>query len=130
MLIPADGPTTVAILGENPVVGNALESLLRFADYGARFFPGYPADPAESLEGARVALILPTSSTRRGEALIAHIRSHPATADLRVIELITTPNGERNGHTRLPWPCSLEVLKRSIEAALPEDSGTHPPAET
>jgi hypothetical protein len=127
MLKPDDGPTIVAILGEDSVVGNALESLLRFADYGARFFPGYPAEP---LEGARVALILPISSTRRGEALITRIKSHPATANIRVIELVVTPSsGERNGHIRLPWPSSLEELKLSIEAALPEDSGTHPPAE-
>jgi hypothetical protein len=125
MLKPDDGPTIVAIIGEDSVVGNALESLLRFADYGARFFPGYPA---ESLEGARVALILPASISRRGEALIGRIKSHPATAHLRVIELITTPNGERNGHIHLPWPCKLEELKRSIEAALLEDSGARPPA--
>jgi hypothetical protein len=121
-----EGPTTVAILGENPVVGNALESLLRSTDYAARFFREYLPDPAEPFEGARVALILPTLSTTRNEALIAGVRSHPATMDLPVIELITTPNGEPYGHTRLPWPCSLEELKRSIEAALPGGNGSQP----
>ena len=93
MLNPAEGPTTVAILGENPVVGNALESLLRSTDFAARFFPEYLPNSTEPFEGARVALILPALSTRRNEALIAGIRSHPATVDLPVIELITTPNG-------------------------------------
>jgi hypothetical protein len=124
MLTRADVPTTVAILGENPVVGNALESLLRSADYAARFFPEYLPDSAEPFEGARVALIMPALSTKRNAGLIAGIRSHPATVDLPVIELITTPNGEPYGHTRLPWPCGLEELKRSIEAALPHGSGS------
>jgi hypothetical protein len=124
MLKPAEGPTIVAILGENPVVGNALESLLRSADYAARFFPEYLPDSTEPFEGAGVALILPGSSAKRNEALIAGIRSHPATVDLQVIELITTPNGERNGHTRLPWPCGLEQLKRSIRAALTHGTGS------
>jgi hypothetical protein len=124
MLKPAEGPTIVAILGENPVVGNALESLLRSADYAARFFPEYLPDSTEPFEGAGVALILPGSSAKRNEALIAGIRSHPATVDLQVIELITTPNGEPYGHTRLPWPCGLEQLKRSIRAALTHGTGS------
>jgi len=124
MLKPVDGPTTVAILGENPVVGNALESLLRSADYAARFFLEYLPDSAEPFEGAETAIILPASNTKRNKALIAGIRSHPATVDLPVIELITTPNGEPYGHTGLPWPCSLEELKRSIEAVLSHGTGS------
>ncbi len=124
MLNPVDRPAIVAILGENPVVGNALESLLRSADYSARFFPEYLPDSAEPFDGARLALILPASSARRNEALIAGIRSHPATVDLPVIELITTPNGEAYGHTRLPWPCGLEQLKQCISAALPHVTGS------
>ena len=119
MLKPADGPAIVAILGENPIVGNALESLLRSADYAARFFPEYLRDSAEPFEGAKTVLILPGSSSRRIEALIEEIRNHPATVDLPVIELITAPNGKQHGHTRLAWPCSLEQLKQSITAALP-----------
>ena len=43
MLKPAEGPTTVAILGENPVVGNALESLLRFHRFRRAILPRIPA---------------------------------------------------------------------------------------
>jgi hypothetical protein len=121
-----DESTTVAILGENPVVGKALESLLLSSNLGARFFFDYPTGTAEPLGGARVALVLPASSTERGEALMKRIRSSPATANLPIIELITTPGEERNGHTRLPWPCSLQELERSIEAALPKKPGIEP----
>jgi hypothetical protein len=124
MLKPAEGPTTVAILGENPVVGNALESLLRSTDFAARFFSEYLPTSAEPFEGARVALILPALSSKRNEALIAGIRSHPATVDLPVIELITAPNGRPHEHIRLPWPCGLEELIRNIEAALPQGCGS------
>ena len=126
MLKPTDRSTTVAILGENPVVGKALESLLLSSNLGARFFFEYPSGSAERLGGARVALVLPASSTERGQALMRRIRSCSATEGIPIIELITTPDEERNGYTRLPWPCSLQELKRSIEAALPEDSGSVP----
>lgn len=126
MLNPTDESTTVAILGENPVVGKALETLLLSSDLGARFFFDYPTDPAAPLGGARVALVLPASSTERGEALMKRIRSNLATADLTIIELITSPDAEHNGHTCLPWPCSLQELKRSIEAALPKNPGIEP----
>jgi hypothetical protein len=124
MLKPAEGPTTVAILGENPVVGKALESLLLSSDLGARFFFEYPTGSVEPLGGAKVALVLPALSTERREVLMRRIRSSPATADLPIIELITTPDEVHNGHTRLPWPCGLEELKRSIEAALPHGNGS------
>ena len=59
MLKTTDGPTTVAILGGNPVVGKAVESLLRASDYAARFFSKPLIESDEPLGGARVALILP-----------------------------------------------------------------------
>jgi hypothetical protein len=119
MLKPTEGPATVAILGGNPVIGKALESLLRSADYVARFFSEYPEGDAEPLGGARVALILPAVSSRHQEDLINLIRTTPSTTDLPVIELITTPTENGNGHvTRVPWPCSIEDLRRSIDEKL------------
>jgi hypothetical protein len=108
------GSNVVAILGGSSVVGRALESLLRPAGYDARFFPEHSAGLAGTLGGASVALILPSLNTRRKEALIARL-----TADLPIIELAPHPDRVRNGQrTIVPWPCSLEELERSIEAAL------------
>ena len=119
MLNPTEGPATVAILGGNAVIGKALESLLRSADYVARFFSEYPEEEAEPLGGAKVALILPALSSRHQESLIALIRNTPSTTNLPVIELITTPNPNGNGQvTRVPWPCSMEDLRRSIDETL------------
>ena len=125
MLEPADGQVTVAILGGNPVVGKALESLLRSADYGVLFFSEHLAESAELPGDVRVALVMPDLNTERSEALITRVRSTSATADLPIIELITNPNGQQNGHRiHVPWPCSVEELKQSIEAALSNGSKT------
>lgn len=116
MVNPSEGPATVAILGGNAVIGKALESLLRSADYVARFFSEYPEKEVDPLGGAKVALILPSLSSRHQESLITLIRD---TTNLPVIELITTPNENGNDQiTRVPWPCSIEDLRRSIDEQL------------
>lgn len=126
MLNPAEGPATVAIFGGNAVIGKALESLLRSADYVARFFSEYPEEDVEPLGRAKVALILPALSSRHHESLISLIRDTPSTTDLPVIELITTPNEDGNDRiTRVLWPCSMEDLRRSIDEKLlgdPQDA--------
>ncbi|HJQ28380.1 MAG TPA: hypothetical protein VJ827_03510, partial [Rubrobacter sp.] len=108
--------------GGNAVIGKALESLLRSVDYVARFFSEYPEEDVEPLGGAKVALILPALSSRHQESLMALIRDTPSTADLPVIELVTTPNENGNDQiTRVLWPCSMEDLRRSIDEKLIED---------
>lgn len=87
---------TVAILGGNPMVGKALESLLRSADYVVRFFSEHLSESPDPLQGASIALILASSSNRNREALIENIRSVPATANLPIVELITIPNTEQD----------------------------------
>jgi hypothetical protein len=119
MLRPARGPATIAILGGNPVIGKALESLLASTDYVARFFSEYPEGDAEPLKGARVALLLPASSGGRQEALKVQIKNTPSTMNLPVIELTTIPNDNAQG-ILVPWPCSIEDLRRSIEETLQE----------
>src|SRR5919107_3171967 len=102
MLEPAGGQATIAILGGDPVIGRALESLLASADYVARYFSEYPEGDAEQLGGAHVALVLPASGSKRQEALIHLIKTNLSTTDLPVIELTTTPN-ENGQSITVPW---------------------------
>lgn len=118
-------PPTVAIIGGSPVVGKALESLLESTDYGVRFFPENLAGSAELPAGVRVVLVMPALSNQRSDALITRLMSASGTACPPIIELITTPNGHHNGHRiYVSWPCSVEELKQSIEAALANGSKT------
>jgi hypothetical protein len=114
---PAEGPATIAILGGEPVIGKALESLLASAEHAARYFSEYPEGDAEPLEGARVALILPASSSRHQEALKAEIKNTPSTMNLPVIELTTTPIHDSQSILVL-WPCSIEDLRHTIDETL------------
>ena len=66
---------------------------------------------------------MPALSNQRSDALITRLMSASGTDCLPIIELITSPNGHRNGHrTYVSWPCSVEELKRSIEGALANGS--------
>jgi hypothetical protein len=114
---PAEGPVTIAILGGNPVIGRALESLLASTDYLALFFSEYPEGEAEPLGGAHVALILPAPNGRPQEALKAQIKNTPSTMNLPVIELTTTPIDDDQS-ILVPWPCSIEDLRRAIDETL------------
>lgn len=123
MLEPMHGPPTVAILGGNPVVGRALEFLLESTDYGVRFFSEQLGESAELPGEVRVAIVMPALRPDRSDALITRLRSASGARVVPIIELITPPNRRHNGH-RIPvsWPCSVEELKRNIEAALVEGS--------
>ena len=117
MMKPAEGPATIAILGGNPVIGKALEALLASTDYVARFYSEYPEGDADPLGGARVALILPAPSGRRQQDLIDLIKNTPSTMNLPVIELTTTPRDKGQGIV-VPWPCSIDDLRRAIDETL------------
>ena len=82
MLKPAEGPATIAILGGDPVIGRALESLLASADYVSRFFSEFPEGAAEPLGGARIAIVLPASSRNRRDSLMHLIKTTISTKNL------------------------------------------------
>ncbi len=130
MLEPMHGPPTVAVIGGNPVVGKALESLLESTDYGVRFLPENLAESAELPGGVKVALVMPALSNQRSDALITRLMSASGTDCLPIIELITSPNGHRNGHRiYVSWPCSVEELKWASKAPSQTGPGLQPPAK-
>ena len=119
--MPYQDPVTVAIIGRDRVVGQALELLLRGADYDARFL-GEPVmdKPGELLEGVHVLLLGPTLNAERREYLLDGLRGEPRTANIPILELITITGESRNGHggRRVMWPCKTEELIHHIGEAL------------
>jgi hypothetical protein len=118
-------PTTIAILGADTVVENALSLLLGGAGYDTRVLdleePSAPAANAEE-QLAGVDLLLLTHSLREEtqEGFLKAIEAAPAAAaGMPVLTLSTAPQDELNGRTGMvPWPTPLEDLTRAIEAAL------------
>ena len=116
-------PTTIAILGADTVVENALSLLLAGAGYDTKVLEDPSASAAnaeEQLQG--VDLLLLTSSLHEGtqEGFLKAIEATPATVGIPVLTLSTAPQREPNDRTAgmVPWPTPLEDLTRAIEAAL------------
>ena len=129
--MPYQNPITVAIIGRDRVVGQALELLLRGADYDARFL-GEPAmeNLGELLDGVQIVLLGPALSAERREKVLNGLRSGPGTANIPVLELIPTLEGTRNGHVcHVMWPCKTEELVRHIAEVLAEHEAARGPYE-
>ncbi len=115
----------VAICGD-PVVGRALELLLRSSFYDARFLSTSSLSDPDSLEDVRLLLLTPMwdLDADRREILLSSGRDASDAAKAPVLKLTSSFERERNGHSRLKpddivsWPCSTEELERRIQAAL------------
>jgi len=114
----------VAIIGGDPVVGEALEALLQAAGYRTRFLPESAMDdlPGDLLADSQLLLIAPVLSAGHRKALLEMM------LDIPVLELLPANGGQHlpGEHTVL-WPCSGEELKRAIDALL-LDRGLSAPA--
>ena len=129
--VPYQAPTTIAIICRDRVVGQALELLLRGADYDARFL-GEPAMEklGELLDGVQIVLLGPALNAERRERFVNGLRAEPRTVNIPVLELIPTREGGGNGHTcHVMWPCKTEELARHIAEALAEHGSSRGPYE-
>ena len=115
-------PTTIAILGADKVVENALALLLEGVGYDTRKILEEPpaGNAVEQLEGVDLLLLTPSLSEENEGGFPSAIEAVPAAADVPVLTLSTAPKNERNGQAGMvvPWPTPLEDLRRAIEAAL------------
>ena len=122
-------PTTVAILGADTVVENALSLLLGGAGYDTKVL-GEPtasaANAEEQLAGVDLLLLTPSLREETREGFLRAIAAAPAAAvGMPVLTLSTAPQDEPNDRAGVvPWPTPLETLRLAIEAALaPAPSG-------
>ncbi len=138
-------PTTIAILGANAVVENALAQLLEGEGYSTRVLKTFPLrDEAQEEEemplgGVDVVVLAPSLSTRECDAFLAERRtthqgrsapsSTPPPAPLPVIVLCSPmreqpallQEGEEQEAARsVAWPTTAEHLVSEIEDVLLE----------
>ena len=109
-------PTTIAILGSDTVVGNALRALLEGHGYRTAPIDSHPTGIVdELLEGADLLLLTPRLDEGVREAFVGAIgRSTPRRAEMPVIALTTaTEEGPPEGVQRVPWPCETKILVES-----------------
>jgi hypothetical protein len=117
-------PVSLAVYGD-PIVCRALSLLLEGPDYDVRLLPAAAFSRPGSLEGIQVLLVALGRDTERRELLLASLEDEKGNAKLLILELLAASEersdllGEpvRLGIS-VPWPCSTDVLKRYIEAAL------------
>ena len=112
--------TKVLITGGDPMVGQLVAALLDNAGYDARFLNGsFFKGPTEQFDGTRLIVLGPRLKAERRAAILDKIGSVPAISGVPLLDLNPPPDGTQTGplhHVR--WPCSIEELKREIEALL------------
>lgn len=113
-----DASVRLLIFDGDPVVGRALELLLRTAGYDAVYLARDRSARPEAIGGAQLLLLAPgwDGESRRDAAVLA---GAPGAENLPVLEMGAPPEGVPVRSDRyVPWPCRTEELKRRIAAAL------------
>jgi DNA-binding response OmpR family regulator len=120
--------TTVAILSGDPLIGRALELLLKGADYEVRLLTELDAVRVEDvLRGVDVLILDRGLSNGRREDFVGALAGTLETATIPVLSLSQGSEGEPVEEDRVvPWPCKIEDLVREIEAARREAGGGEP----
>jgi len=124
---------TLAVCGD-PIVGRALELLLRSYNYDVRFLPVSSMSEPGMLKGVRLTLLTltPGLSAERRKALLSSLGSAPDAARVPILELVASSVESRASEARggcqhvVPWPCSTAELQRRIEAVLLYESIAEP----
>ena len=122
-------PTKVAIVGGDPIVGEALEVLLQTAGYRTWFLPESLMDEllCEVLADFQVLLVAPVLSTRRRRTLLEIVLSPTMPVNIPVLELLPANGGQHlQGEHIVLWPCSGEELKQAIDTLLLDQGGSDP----
>jgi hypothetical protein len=115
--------TTIAILGTDTAVGQAILLLLREEGYEIRMVEAPRAGlPVDLIEGVDLLLIPPDFVHRRCEESLAALRGKRESMDVPVLSLTAVKEGllhEEEGEVRVvPWPINIEELALENEGTL------------
>lgn len=109
-------PGVVAILGGDPVIGQALKLLVESSGHHARFVAEPIPDKPGELSGFGLLLLAPALSVEGRKALFDAVAATPEKTP--VLELVPEIVGARNlGERFITWPCGARRLGRAIDAA-------------
>ena len=124
----SEARTTVAILSGDPLVGRALELLLKGAGYEVRLLEEPDVSRVEGLlHGVDVLLLDRGLTNGRREDLLGALATTLETATIPVLSLSPGSEGTAAEEDRVvPWPCKIEDLVREIEAARRAAGGGEP----
>ncbi len=112
-------PATVIIVNGDPIVGRALELLLKIADYRTKYVAADTLGRIGTLAGVRVLLLGPGWGAESREAVIKAVDGAPGPAEIVILELGEPSDGSPVEPERyVPWPCRTEDLARRINAVL------------
>ncbi|QIN84389.1 hypothetical protein GBA63_18380 [Rubrobacter tropicus] len=110
---------TVAVLGEDSIVGNALELLLCGSGYDARFEALRTFDAGRTLRGVRLVLLAPGLDEWDRGAVLSSVEAACREGGLPILELVSaTISRPGRGRVLIPWPCRTKDLEREIDNAL------------
>jgi hypothetical protein len=116
----AFGQPEVTVFNGDSVVREAVEVSLQAAGYRTRSLREPNADDlGEPLAYSRLLLVVPELRAGPRRVLVDSLSSLLAFAEIAVLELV--PEGAEpnlRGVRVVPWPCSMEQLRRAIDAAL------------
>jgi nucleoside-diphosphate-sugar epimerase len=124
---PSPNPTTIAVTGGDPLVGQALEVPLLNAGYRVRLLEEFSMNgEANPLDGVDLLLLTPRSGDDDRTAILSRLQSStPASsAKVPVVELVAGSDEARAEEEvrRVLWPCRMKDLRREIEAVLSNDA--------
>ena len=105
--------TTIALLGTDTMVGQALSLLLREEGYEIRMVEAARAGlPDDLMEGVDLLLIPPELAHRRCEESLAALRGKREGIDVPVLSLTAVKEGlfHEEEVRVIPWPINMEEL--------------------
>jgi hypothetical protein len=114
--------TTIALLGTETMVGQAILLLLREEDYEIRLVEALrEGPPGDLMEGVDLLLIPPDLAHRRIEESLAALRGKRERIGVPVLSLSSAVKMGllHDEEVRVvPWPMNIEGLAREIEGTL------------
>ena len=120
--VPTEGQTnrkTVVILGGDPVVGRALELLLRNAHYDVRYVNTNSPESPPAPENVGGVVLGPGWNSRIRKAVLKVIGDAPDMENIPVLEIgLPTDDARLRAEHYVPWPCRSEELKKRLDDVL------------